>query len=121
MFGNRAAHLIPVGSKFRSLQNKCAVYLNRSSPLGLYQFPDLSQKLKGTDVLEAWIGVWKIVSDVSQTCRSEKGIAEGVEQDISVGVSNRTVGSIRYLHTSKHQPTPLFQSVNIVAETGQNQ
>ena len=53
-------------------------------------------------------------SDVTECCGTQQGVAEGVDEDIAVGMCDATL-CVRDLNTPQNEPQSLLQYMDIIA------
>jgi hypothetical protein len=73
-----------------------------------------SKKLKRVDPTVGRIGVGKLLTDIIESCRTKKSIADGMEKNITIGVGYGSgVGGVDRYSAESHRATG-FEAMDVV-------
>lgn len=115
--GKGLLHLGNVGVEFGTLGTDGGIDVANGVASGGDDVEGLAEQNLGVDVLEliAFLG-GEVVADVTHVGGAEDGIADGMDEDIGIGVSEQSEG-VLYLDAAEPEGTTLDKLVDIVAKT----
>jgi len=99
---------------FRCLGDDGVVDVADFPALGVDQRNHMTQQHAAVGALELRVGVRKVFADITQRGRAEQGIAQGVQQDVTVGVSEQPE-AVCNAHAAQSNEIAFSETVHIVA------
>ena len=76
----------------------------------------MAQKCDAGNVLVCRVRIRKVNADIPQGCSTKKGITEGMEKNISVGMTFEPF-CMGDFYATENQFSPLYQSMDIVSKS----
>ncbi len=112
--GNILTHLVDVGRKLRLLCKDYSVEISHGIAVFVNELHHMPQKLQTVRPLVTGIGVGEMLADVAQCKRTKQGIGNRMQQDIRIGMSQKSEG-VRKLHAAEKEVTSLHKIMHIVS------
>ena len=117
--GDALADLFFVGAQFRFLGEHDAIDIHHGESCVGDTLNRQLQHIGGVSVAIDLLGIGEHITDVSQGCRSQDRVGNGVQKHIRIAMSDGRVG-VRDVDAAQFQRPALLQSVGIMADSNAN-
>jgi hypothetical protein len=117
--GNIDFHLDDVGVDLGLLGNERGVDVHNHSAGGLNSASGFFEKNAAGCAPPAWVSVGKIMSNIGFAQGSQDGIANGVHQDIGIGVAVEALGMGNF-HATQDKASAFNQGVDVITDADMN-
>ncbi|MNF99164.1 hypothetical protein D3C84_820540 [compost metagenome] len=99
---------------FRRLGDDGVIDVADLPAFGVDQCDDMTQQRTAVGALELRVGVREMLADVTQCSGTEQGIAQGMQQDVTIGVSEQSE-AVCNAHAAQSDEIAFSETVHIIA------
>lgn len=114
--GNICPHLIDVVPEFWAFEDDRGVNINNIHLAGFEDLAYPAEQFEAADTLVLRVRIRKMEANVSGSDGAQKGVHNGMQEDIAVRMCNRTEWGIRKTDAAENERFAWCQAVNIVAK-----